>query len=201
MDEYSRIAPLYDGVVGPFLKPVHEAMLDSLHAAGCGSVVDLCCGTGLLTGLAAQAGLRAVGVDISAAMLARARARRPRATFFLGDATATGLDDGSFAGCVVSFALHEKPAPTGQSILAEARRLVGPGGLILVADYRPASGAPLTGLAIRLVERLAGREHSACFRAFMKAGGSEPFLRRAGLSPRPVAFFMGGWAGLYRAGA
>lgn len=205
MDEYARIAPLYDAVVGPFLRPVHAALVQALRAvAGDGPVVDLCCGTGAVADMVARTGRETVGVDLSPAMLDRARARRGGARFLPGDATATGLAGGSFAGCVISFALHEKPPETGLAMLAEARRLVAPGGVILVADYRPAQGAPLTGLAIAMVERLAGRTHHACFRRFMAGGGSRPFLGRAGLAAGPApgagrTRFMGGWVGLYQA--
>ncbi|MBU4191998.1 MAG: class I SAM-dependent methyltransferase, partial [Proteobacteria bacterium] len=134
----------------------------------------------------------------------RARARPGGARFLRGHATATGLAGGAFAGCVISFALHEKPPETGLAMLAEARRLVVPGGAILVADYRVVRGAWLTGLAITLVERLAGRAHHDCFSRYMAGGGSGPFLRRAGLAagPAPGALrtrFMGGWVGLYQA--
>lgn len=206
MDEYARIAPLYDAVVGPFLRPVHAALVEALRAAlvADGPVVDLCCGTGVVADMVARAGLEAIGVDISPAMLDRARARRGGARFLLGDATATGLADSAFAGCVISFALHEKPPETGLAMLAEARRLVAPGGAILVADYRMVRGAWLTGLAITMVERLAGRSHHACFSRYMAGGGSGPFLRRAGLAagPAPGAVrtrFLGDWVGVYQA--
>ncbi|MBU4192662.1 MAG: class I SAM-dependent methyltransferase, partial [Proteobacteria bacterium] len=76
MDEYARIAPLYDTVVGPFLRPVHAALVEALRAvAGDGPVVDLCCGTGVVAGMVARTGREAIGVDLSPAMLDRARAR------------------------------------------------------------------------------------------------------------------------------
>lgn len=200
-DEYARIAPVYDAVVGPFLRPVHAAVVAALlgAASGGGPVADLCCGTGAVADMAARAGLAVVGVDSSPAMLHRARARRGGARYLLADASATGLEPGGFAACVVTFALHEKPPETGRAILAEAARLVGPGGTVVVADYRAARGARLTGAAIALVERLAGRDHHACFRRFMADGGSGAFLRRAGLDAgEPRALFMGGWVGLYQ---
>jgi ubiquinone/menaquinone biosynthesis C-methylase UbiE len=200
-DEYARIAPLYDAVVGPFLRPVHAAVVAALlgAASGRGPVADLCCGTGAVADMAARAGLDVVGVDLSPGMLGRARARRGGARYVLADAAATGLESGGFAACAITFALHEKPPETARAILAEAVRLVGPGGAVVVADYRVARGARLTGAAIALVERLAGREHHACFRRFMADGGSAAFLRRAGLDAgEPRARFMGGWAGLYQ---
>jgi len=199
-DEYARIAPVYDAVVGPFLRPVHGAVVQALFSRGHrpGPVVDLCCGTGALAGMAARAGLAVVGVDASPAMLDRARARSGGARLLLADATATGLEGGGFAGCAISFALHEKPPETGRAILAEALRLVRPGGLLVVADYRAARGGWLAGAAIALVERLAGREHHACYRRFMAGGGCASFLGRSGLNAgEPLASFLGGRVGVY----
>ncbi|MFH1914384.1 MAG: methyltransferase domain-containing protein [Pseudomonadota bacterium] len=203
-DEYTRIAPVYDAVVGPFLRPVHAAVAAALRSGPIqpgDTVVDLCCGTGVLADMVARAGLNVVdvvGVDNSPAMLNRARARGGGARYLLVDASATGLESGRFAGCAISFALHEKPPETGQAILAEARRLVRPGGLVVVADYRVAQGTWLAGVAIALAERLAGSEHHACFRHFMEGGGCAPFLARSGLDAgEPLACFLGGRVGVY----
>ncbi|MUM78558.1 methyltransferase domain-containing protein [Pseudodesulfovibrio sp. F-1] len=200
-DEYSRIAPVYDVVVGPFLRPVHEAMTAALGSGAVrpgDAVVDLCCGTGALADMAAGAGLRVVGVDLSPAMLHQARGRGNGVRYLLADAAATGLEPAGFAGCAISFALHEKPPEIGRAILAEALRLVRPGGLVVVADYRTANGARLAGAAIALVERLAGRDHHACYRHFMEKGGCSAFLTRFGLDPgNPLACFLGGRVGVY----
>jgi demethylmenaquinone methyltransferase/2-methoxy-6-polyprenyl-1,4-benzoquinol methylase len=202
-DEYARFAFLYDGLIGPFLRPVHESVVRELRAHGCAKVVDLCCGTGLAASMAVGAGMRVVGVDSSAAMLARARSAHPEVGFISGDAADTGLAARSFSGCLISFALHEKPPEVGLAILAEARRLVVRDGVIVVADYRTpqgtSPGSRLAGGAIALVERLAGQGHHACFREFLRVGGSGAFLRRAGLDAAVAARFMAGWVGVYRA--
>ena len=202
MDEYGRIAPLYDRVVGPFLRPVHRAVLDALPTPG--PLLDLCCGTGLLTGLAAASGLPAVGVDLSPAMLARARRAHPAVRFIRADAARLPFPDAAFAAVTVCFALHEKPLPTAQALLAEALRVLAPQGALLVADYRgpnsPDHPHRLTGLAVSLVERLAGRDHFACYRDFRHAGGSRALLEQAGLEPVRTGLFLGGTVGVYRAG-
>lgn len=53
-----------------------------------GPVLDLCCGTGIVTVPLADTGLNVVGVDISAAMLetAKAKTKGDNPTFVLGDA-------------------------------------------------------------------------------------------------------------------
>ncbi len=199
MDEYARIAHLYDGVVGPFLRPVYRSVTRALPRTG--RVLDLCCGTGALTAMAAGRTGNAVGVDNSQAMLARARGVRPDTEFILADATSLPFGDRAFDGVALSFALHEKDAATGRAMLGEARRVLRPGGLLLVADYRPARTVLgwVTKFGVVLVERLAGREHFAHYREYMRAGGSRAFLERAGFSPDLAATFLHGCAGLYAA--
>lgn len=199
MDEYARFSRLYDPVVGPFLKPIHRSMVAALTARECRKTIDLCCGTGMLAGMAANTGLRSVGVDLSPAMLHVAREKHPNVTFIDGDATSLIFSDGEFDGATISFALHEKPLKVAFGILAEALRVVRKGGLILVADYRqpvPVQ-SKLTGLAINIIERLAGKEHHEHYTRYMQQGGSESFLSHAGLIGLPAMTFMNGWAGLY----
>ena len=75
---YSRLAGVYDEIV---VDPSHgrwASFLVELWSAdpgGVRSVLDLCCGTGLLGAELIARGCRVVGVDASDAMLARARER------------------------------------------------------------------------------------------------------------------------------
>ncbi len=77
MDPYARLAGVYDEIV---VDPCHArwaAFLDRLWGAdaeGVRTVLDVCCGTGLMTAELAALGYRVTGVDASPAMLARARA-------------------------------------------------------------------------------------------------------------------------------
>ncbi|MDD3312713.1 class I SAM-dependent methyltransferase [Pseudodesulfovibrio sp.] len=200
-DEYARIAPHYDRVVGTFLRPVHRAVLDALPDPSL-PLLDLCCGTGLLTAMAAAEGRQVVGLDLSPAMLARSGAGAS-GRFVLGDGAALPFASGRFGAVAICFALHEKPAPVRTALLAEAVRVLRPGGALLVADYRVPQclGERLMGMGVALVERLAGREHFACFRAFRRAGGSRAELERAGLPALRTARFLGGAAGVYLARA
>jgi ubiquinone/menaquinone biosynthesis C-methylase UbiE len=198
MDEYGCIARLYDPLVGPALRPIHQAMAGLAGAPG-SALLDLCCGTGLLAGIGTQLGLDVTGVDLSPHMLAVAEAKRPGPAYLLADAAALPLPDNRFDAVAVSFALHEKPLHIAAAILGEARRVLKDDGRILVADYL-ASGPGrgwFTGRAIHLVERLAGQDHHACFRQYLAAGGAEPLFARAGLSGRMERTFLHGWVGLY----
>ena len=78
VEAYSRLAGVYDEIV---VDPCHGRWASFLHelwsadADGVRSVLDLCCGTGLLAGELIARGYRVVGVDASDAMLALARKR------------------------------------------------------------------------------------------------------------------------------
>ena len=77
-EAYSRLAGVYDELV---IDPCHDRWASFLHdlwsadPEGVRSVLDLCCGTGLLAGELIARGYRVVGVDASEAMLALARER------------------------------------------------------------------------------------------------------------------------------
>ena len=78
VEAYSRLAGVYDEIVADPCHGQWASFLDELWSAdpqGVGTVLDLCCGTGLLAGELIARGYRVVGVDASEAMLALARER------------------------------------------------------------------------------------------------------------------------------
>ncbi|WP_210574691.1 bifunctional 2-polyprenyl-6-hydroxyphenol methylase/3-demethylubiquinol 3-O-methyltransferase UbiG [Streptomyces sp. GESEQ-4] len=130
-------------------------------------VLDLGCGTGSLSLLAAEQGHRVTGVDLSPAMVALARAKLAGrdAVFLVGDAAAPPVGEDRFDTVLVRHVLWALPDP-GRA-LRHWRELLRPGGrLVLVegvwgtvspvgipADRLTALLAPLAGQA--RVERLS----------------------------------------------
>lgn len=101
-------------------------------------VADLGCGTGQLLPVLSPLVARVVGVDASDEMLAAARARAaslPNVELRRGSLEALPLPDGAVDAAVMMLVLHHLPSP-GRA-LAEARRILKPGGRLLVVDMAP----------------------------------------------------------------
>lgn len=172
-DEYGRLARIYDPVTAPFLDPIRRSVAQRAEQAGCSRVLDVCCGTGRQCLFLHRSGIQATGVDLSPAMLSVARRKSPAAVAYSRqDAADMGFADNSFHGAILCLALHEKPYETQKAILRETARVLVPGGSLFLVDFAVPHG--LAGRAMRLglacVERVAGREHYANFRAYTDMG-------------------------------
>ena len=102
-------------------------------------VADLGCGEGYLTIEASRFARRVIAVDRSEAVLTRARAlaARRRVTnveWKRGELEALPLRDGSVDVALLSQAMHHADDPS--KALAEAVRILKPGGRVLVLDLR-----------------------------------------------------------------
>jgi ubiquinone/menaquinone biosynthesis C-methylase UbiE len=165
-EAFDRGAAAYDRLVGA--NPGYHAHLRrSARAFGFGDrpvrLLDVGCGTGASTAalLAAAPNARVVGVDASAGMLARARAKRwPAGVEFvharaeeLADAGITGPFDGVFAAYLI------RNLPDPDAVLASLWSLLRPGGRLIVHDYS-VRDHPLT----RLVW------HAVCWGVIIPAG-------------------------------
>lgn len=100
--------------------------------------VEIACGPGLIARAMAPRVGSVLGVDLTPAMVEKARAEAAAAGvenvgFEVGDATGLDLPDGSFDGAITRFSLHHIPAPV--RVLEEMRRVVKPGGWVVVADF------------------------------------------------------------------
>jgi SAM-dependent methyltransferase len=99
-------------------------------------VVDVGCGAGGLARRLAALGARVVGVDVSAVALERARAQATDAgeRYLDGRAESLPLPDASADLVVFHNSLHHVPTDALDRALAEARRVVRPGGAVYVQE-------------------------------------------------------------------
>ncbi|SEO49927.1 ubiquinone/menaquinone biosynthesis methyltransferase [Amycolatopsis saalfeldensis] len=96
-------------------------------------VLDVAAGTGTSSRALAAPGVSVVGCDFSPGMLQVARRRVPELEFVPGDAMDLPFEDDSFDAATISFGLRN--VADHVLALAEMRRVVRPGGRVVVAEY------------------------------------------------------------------
>ena len=116
---------------------VEAGLLALLPHAGLGRVLDIGTGTGRLLELLGPRAACAIGLDASRAMLALARARLavlalPNCSVRLGDMYRLPFPDAGFDLVVLQMVLHYAEDPA--AVLAEAARVLAPGGRLVVVD-------------------------------------------------------------------
>ena len=112
--------------------------------------LDLGCGPGEFAD--EFAGDDYVGADLNARYIAHAQRTRP-GTFLVADARKVDLPDRRFDQVLIFGLLHHLPDDDVRAVLAEARRLLVPGGRILAVEDIPAiSRLNLIGHLIHNVE-------------------------------------------------
>jgi ubiquinone/menaquinone biosynthesis C-methylase UbiE len=171
---YPEWAPGYDQPSNPVIR-LEESVVPALLAeTPPGRALDAACGTGRHTARLVDLGHDVVAVDETEAMLSLARTRIPGADFQIGSLAALPLEDGEFDLAVCSLALTHL-AELGPAV-SELRRVVRPGGRLVVSDVHPTLVALGSQAAYRMDDEHVGfvRNHpqwpSAYLAAFAAAG-------------------------------
>ncbi len=140
---YQRIAPWYDLLDLPFEALRYRALRPLLFQDLTGRILDAGVGTGRNIPFYPP-DAEVVGIDNSAAMLARAERRRRRLGHPVAlremDVTQLALLDDQFDAAVATFLFCVLPESAQAPALRELRRVVRPGGPIRILTYRRPSG-------------------------------------------------------------
>ncbi|MFG1948168.1 class I SAM-dependent DNA methyltransferase [Nonomuraea sp. NPDC048826] len=145
---YDALADLYaDFVRGsldrlPLDRSVVGAFADLVRAGGVRRVVEAGCGPGYMTAHLRDLGLDPFGVDLSPALIEIARADYPDLRFEVGSMGAIDVADGELGGLLSWYSMIHIPPPELPPYFAEFRRVLAPGGHLLVG-FVESEGGPV----------------------------------------------------------
>jgi len=125
------------------------------------TVLDVACGPGLVVCALAAVVRHATGIDVTPAMIERARALAAEkglanVAWQVGDVLPLPYPDGVFSLVVSRFAFHHFPEP--RAVLAEMKRVCAPGGRVALVDVA-ASEDPAKAAALNRMEKLRDPSH------------------------------------------
>lgn len=109
--------------------------------------LDLACGTGDIAFGLAERGARVTGLDVTVRMLQLARAKmpaRPPVAFLAGDMMTLPFPDAQFDLVTAGYGLRN--VPRLEAAIAEIRRVLRPGGLLLSLDFNRPSNPVMRGI-------------------------------------------------------
>ena len=178
---YELWAPAYDFIFDWIFAPGREAAIEHLDLSRQHSVLEVGIGTGLNLPLY-PATCRLTGIDLSQDMLDKAVERvqtlaMPDVTLKVMDATSMDFGDNEFDRAIATYTISAAPDPV--AVLREMRRVVKPGGTIVILNHFR-SERRLTGSLEDLVAPV-------CTRLGWKSNlAMGPLLREVGLTPELV---------------
>lgn len=169
---WARLAPVYDMVYGRMLQPGRRRAVARMVLGPGDRVLEIGVGTGMGLELYPR-WARVTGVDLSRAMLDRARARiaeiSARAHIELRemDATSMAFEDASFDVVYAPYILNVVPNPL--AVAAEMRRVCRPGGRIILLNRFRSQGRALGRIddLVSTLSNLTGTRWNLPLRPFL----------------------------------
>src|SRR5579863_524131 len=181
-DQFTRQATPFS-TAAPIADAGALAMIVAAANAGAAdTVLDVACGGGIVVCGFAPHVRHATGIDMTPAMLERARQLAAEkgianVTWREGDVAPLPYPDGAFTIVVTRFAMHHFPDP--HAVFREMVRVCAPGGRVVVVDTF-ASPDPAKAAEFNRLEKLRDPSHARCLGLdelqglFRTAGLGEP---------------------------
>jgi ubiquinone/menaquinone biosynthesis C-methylase UbiE len=172
---WDKSAPSYDRQIGFFEKTWFAGGREWLGERARGRVLEVAVGTGRNL-LHYPTDATITGIELSPAMLAIARQRATDlgrdASLREGDAEHLPFDDASFDTVVCALSLCTIPSPV--AAVGEMRRVLGPGGRLLLLDHIGSTWPPVYAaqwFVERITVRVAGEHFTRRQLPLVKAAG------------------------------
>lgn len=157
-EQWNQMAPIFVASVQTMTTDAHRGLLQMLRLHDAGALLEVGCGGGGLAEVARgllPAEARQVITDLSPAMLAFARERNPQAEAQEADAGALPFPDASFDRYLAALNLMLVPDPA--RALAEAWRVLRPGGYAAFSVWGRRRNSPLMQITQRSHEKISGK--------------------------------------------
>lgn len=182
--DYDAEAEFYDASRGgtPRAEAAAAAVL-GLLPADAGTLLDLGCGTGIVTARLTRPGLRVLGADASHGMAAAALRRGVPVA--LADAVRLPVSTGSLDAVTAVWLLHLLREPgLVPAVIAEAARVLRPGGVLIATVDKDSAHDVGSDIDAVFAAHLTPTPSDA-------SGEVEAHAARAGLRPGGEAYFTG----------
>ncbi|MFO7188877.1 MAG: methyltransferase domain-containing protein [Pseudomonadota bacterium] len=144
----ARYGDSFERATLPFVEP----LLGALGLAAGMGLLDLACGTGRLSAAARDRGAWVAGADFAHNMLLQARAAG--VPLVRADAERLPFRDAAFDAVAINFGVHHFPYPL--RALAEAHRVLGPGGRLAFTVWQSPEINPTQKLVFDAIRALGG---------------------------------------------
>jgi len=162
VDQFTRHAAPFANSAGMRDEEALRLLVEFSRASPDDTVLDVACGPGLVVAAFAKACRHATGIDLTPAMIDKAREHAAalgltNVDWRVGNVLPLPFADGSFSVVVSRFAFHHFPDPL--AVLREMARVCARPGHIVVTDMA-ASDDPRKADALNTMERLRDPSHT-----------------------------------------
>jgi SAM-dependent methyltransferase len=182
VDQFTRQAAPFAGSVAMRDEDALRLLVEFSGATPSDTVLDVACGPGLVVAAFARVARQATGVDLTPAMIEKAREHAAalgltNVDWRIGNVLPLRFPDRAFSLVVSRFAFHHFPDPA--AVMREMVRVCTRPGRVVVADIA-ASDDPERAVALNRMERLRDPSHTRALppaelrELFVNAGTSEP---------------------------
>jgi ubiquinone/menaquinone biosynthesis C-methylase UbiE len=144
-DGISNVAAIAVGGAARFRRLALTGLAIDPHA----KILDLCCGSGQVTGILLEYSDDVTGLDISPLSLSRSRRNVPQAKYVEALAEDMPFADDQFDLIHTSAAMHEMTRAQLHQIFTQGYRVLKPGGIFTMVDFhRPTNPLFMPGLTV-----------------------------------------------------
>jgi SAM-dependent methyltransferase len=178
-DGYDRVANEYVERIFNELenKPLDRQLLDRFAESVQGLACDLGCGPGHIARYLRERGADVCGIDLSPEMIEQARRLNPGIDFKQGNMLSLDIADEALGGIAAFYSIIHVPRAEVVQALGEMKRVLRPGGLLLLSFH--------VGEEMLHVDELWGEKVSLDF-IFFRPDEMEGYMKSAGFEVEEV---------------